>query len=96
MQYLLWVVNADLMVEYFSAGSFPKWLFDVMMLGKELIIYGETHVVYRIGQDIQRLWRIEKAKDPSTMPFYHAQLPVYSWMPDSVTTNMYQFEEHPM
>ena len=30
------------------------------------------------------------------MPFYHAQLPVYSWMLGSVKTNMYQFDEHTM
>ena len=30
------------------------------------------------------------------MPFYHAWLPVYSWMSCPVTTNMYQFDEHTM
>ena len=39
LQYPLWVVNADLFVEYDSAGFVPKWLFDVMMLGKDLIFY---------------------------------------------------------
>ena len=96
LQYPLWVVNADLFVEYDSAGFVPTWLFDVMMLGKDLIFYGDTDVVYRIGRDIQRLWRIEKENDPTTVPFYHAQLPVYSWMSGSVTTNMYQFDEHTM
>ena len=67
-------------MEYDSAEFVPKWLFDVMILGKGLIFYGETDVVYRIGRDMQRLWRIEKEKDPSTVPFYHARLPVYSWM----------------
>ena len=35
--YPLWVVNADLFVEYNSAGFVPKWLSDMMMLGKDLI-----------------------------------------------------------
>ena len=69
----------NLFVEYDSAGFVPKWLFDVMMLGKDLIIYGETGVMSRIGRDIQRLWCVQKEKDPSTVPFYHAELPVYSW-----------------
>ena len=96
LQYPLWVVNADLFVEHDCAGFVPKWLFDVMMLGKELLFYGETDVVGRIGRDMQRLWSIEKEKDPSTAPFYHARLPIYSWMPGSGTTNMYQFDEHTM
>ena len=33
-------------------------------------------------------------KDPSTVPFYHVRLPVYSWMLGFVATNMYQFDEH--
>ena len=28
------------------------------------------------------------------MPFYHARLPVYSWMSGPLTTNMYQFDGH--
>ena len=28
------------------------------------------------------------------MPFYHARLPVYSWMSGSVNANMYNFDEH--
>ena len=79
LEYPLWVVNADLFVEYSSAALVPTWLFDVMMLGKDLIFYGETDVVYRIGREMQRLWRIDKEKDPTTVPFYHARLPVYSW-----------------
>ena len=59
LQYLLWVFNADLFVEYDSARFVPKWLFGVMMLGKDLIFYGDTDVVHRIGRDMQRLWRIE-------------------------------------
>ena len=55
LQYPLWVVNAELFVEYDSAGFVPKWLLDVMMLGKDLIFYGDTDVVYHIGRDIQRL-----------------------------------------
>ena len=90
----MWVVNADLPLEYHSAGFVPQWLFDVMMLGKYVIFNCETDVVYRIGQDMQRLWRVEKEKDPSTVPFYHARLPVYSWMWGPVTTNMYQSDEH--
>ena len=96
LQYSLWDDNADCFVEYDCAGFVPKWLFNVMMLGKDFIIYGDTNVVYRIGLDIQRLWRVEKDKEPTTVPFYHARLPVYSWMSDSVTTNMYQFDEHTM
>ena len=40
LQYPLWVINADLSVEYDTAGFGPKWLFDVMMLGKDVISYG--------------------------------------------------------
>ena len=65
----------------------------MMMLCKDLIFYGQNDVVYRVGRDMQRLWRIEKEKDPTTVPFYNARLPVYSWMSGSVTTNMYQFDE---
>ena len=96
LQYPLWVVNIDLFQEYDSAGFVPSLLFDVMMLGKDLIFYGDADVVYRIGQDIQRFWRIEKDKDRTTMPFYQARLPVYSWMSGFVTSNMYQFDEHTM
>ena len=96
LQYPLWVVNTQLFVEYDSAGFVPKWLFDVMMLGKDRIFYGEINVVYCIGRDMQRVWRIEKEKDPTTVPFDHARLPVYSWMSGSVTTNMYQFDEPTM
>ena len=39
---------------------------------------------------------MEKNKDPTTAPFYHAWLPFYSWSSDSVTNNMYQFDEHCM
>ena len=78
LQYQFWAVIADLLLEYDSAVFVPKWLFDVMMLGKDLISYGDTDVAYRIGRDIQRLWRIQKGRDPTTVPFYHARLPVYS------------------
>ena len=96
LEYQLWVRNADLIVEYDSAGFIPKRLFDVMMLRKDPIFYGDTDVVYCIGRDMQRPWRIEKKKDPTTAPFYHASLPVYSWMLGSVTTNTYQFDEQTM
>ena len=96
LRYLLWVVNADLFVEYDSAGFVPKWLFDMMMLGKDLISYGDADVVHRIGRDMQRLWRFKNDKDPTTAPFHHARLPVYSWLSGSVTSNMYQFDEHGM
>ena len=96
LQYPLWVINADLFVEYDTAGFVPNWLFDVMMLGKDVIFYGETDVVQRIGRDIQRLWRMGKKKDPTTVPFYHVRLPVYSWLSDSVTSSTYQFDEHCM
>ena len=96
LQYPLWVVNAEALVEYDSAGFFPKWLFDVTMLGKYVIFYGYADVVHRIGRDMQRLWSMEKDKDPTTAPFYHAQLPVYSWCSVSVASKMYQFEEHCM
>ena len=96
LQYPLWVANADLFVEYHSAGFVPKWLFHVMMLGKDIIFYGDADVVHRIGRDIQRLWRIEKDKGPTTAPFYDARLPVYSWLSGSLTSNMYQFDEQCM
>ena len=96
LQYPLWVVNADLFVEYDSAGFVPKWLFDVMMLGKDLILYCDADVVHRIGRNMQRLCRMQKDKDTTTAPFYHARLPVYSWLSGSVTSNMYQFDEHCM
>ena len=92
----MWVVNADLFIEYDCAGFVPKWLFDVMMLGKDLIFYGDANVLHRIGHDVQRLWRIENDKDPTTAPFYHARLPVYSWLSGSVTSNMYQMDERSM
>ena len=55
LQYPFRVVNADLFIEYDSAGFRPKWLFDVMMVGKDLIFYGDTDVVHGIGRDMQRL-----------------------------------------
>ena len=96
LQYPLWVINVDLFVEYDSAGIVPKWLFDVMMLGKDVFFYGEADVVHHIGRDMQRLWRTKKDKDPTTVPFYHARLPVYSWLSGPVSSNMYQFDEHCM
>ena len=94
LQYPLWIVNGALFVEYDSAAFIPKWLFDAMMLGKDLIFYGATDVVYRIGWNMQRLWRVEKEQDPNTVPFYHPRLPPYSWLSGPVTTNMYQFDDH--
>ena len=72
LQYPLWVVNADLLVDDDSAGFFPKWLFDVLMLGKDLIFYGDADVVHHIGCNMQRLWCMERDKDRTTAPFYHA------------------------
>ena len=46
LQYPLWVVNANLFVEYDSAGFVPQWVFDVMMFGRDLTFYGETDVVF--------------------------------------------------
>ena len=89
LQYPLWAINADLFDEYDSAGLIPKWLFDVMMLGKDIIFSGEADVVHRIGRDMRRLWRMKKDRDPTTVPFYHARLPVYSWLSGPVTSNMY-------
>ena len=74
----------------------PKWLFDVMMPGKDVIFYSDADVVHRIGRDMQSVWRMEKDNHPSTAPLYHAQLPVYSWLSGSATSNMYQFDEHRM
>ena len=91
-QHPLWVINADLFVEYDSAGFVPKWLFDVMILGKDVIFYGEPDVVHHSGRDRQRLWRMARDKDPTTAPFYHARLPVYSWLSGPVTSNMCQFD----
>ena len=96
LQYPLTAVNADLFVDYDSAVFAPEWLFDVMMLSKDLSFYGDADVVHRIGRDIQRLWRMENNNDRTTMPFYHAWLPVYSWLSGSVTSKMYQFDEHSM
>ena len=96
LQYPLWVINADLFIEYDSAGFVPKWLFDVMMLKKTVIFHGKADVVHRIGRDMQRLWRMEKDKDPTTVPFYHVRLPVYSWLWGPVTSSTYQFDEHCM
>ena len=90
------MVKADPFVEYDFAGFVPKWLFDVMMWGKHVISFGDADVVHRIGRNMQRLWCMEKDKDPTTAPFYHARLPVYSWLSGSVTSNMYQFDEHCM
>ena len=96
LQYPLWVINANLFVEDGSAGFVPKWLFDVMMLGQDVILYGEADVVHRIGRNMQRLWCMEKNKDPTTVPFYHVRLPVYSWLSGPVTSSTYQFDEHCM
>ena len=49
LQYPLWVVNTDLFLKYDSAGFLPKWLFDLMMLGKDFIFYRKADVVYRIA-----------------------------------------------
>ena len=96
LQYPLWVINADLFVEYDSAGFVSKWLFDVMMLGKDVIFYGEADVVHRIGRDMQGLWRMENDKDPTTVPFYHIRLPVYSWLSGPMSSSAYQFDGHCM
>ena len=93
----MWAVNANFFVEYNFARSVPKWLFHMMMLGKDVSFYGKTNVGwYRIGRDMQRLWHVEKDKDTSTVPFHHTRLPVYSSMSGPVTANMYQFDEHIM
>ena len=96
LQYPLSVINADLFVECDCAGFVLKWLLDVMMLGKDVIFYGEADVVHRIGRDMQRLRRMEKDKDSTTVQFYHVRLPVYSWLSGPVTSNMYQLDEHCM
>ena len=67
-----------------------------MMLGKDVTFYGEADIVHRIGRDMQRLWRMEKDKDPTTVPFYHVWLPVYSLFTGRVTSSTYQFNEHCM
>ena len=76
LQYSLWLVNADFFVKYDYGRFVPQWLFDVMMLAKEVIFYGDADVMHRIGRNMQRLWRMEKDKDQTTAPFYHARLPV--------------------
>ena len=96
LQYPFWVINAVLFVEYDTAGFVPKSLFNVMMLGRGVIFYGEANVVHRIGGDIQRLWRMEKDKDPTRVSFYHVGLPVYSWSSGPVTSSTYLFDEHCM
>ena len=96
LQYPLCVANADLFVKYDSEGLVPSWLFDVMMLGKDVIFYGDADVVHCICRNMQTLWRMEKDEDPTTAPFYHVRLPVYSWLMGPVTSNMYQFDEHCM
>ena len=94
LQYPVWVIKADLFLQYDSAGFVAKWLFDVMMLGKDVIFYGEADVVHRIGRDMQRLWRMEKDKDPTTVPFYHVRLQVYSCLSGPLTSSTYPFDEH--
>ena len=94
LRYPLWVVNAGLFVAHdYARCIVPKWLFNVMMLGKDVMFYGDTDPVKHIGWDVQRLGRDEKEKDPSTVAFYHTRLPVYSWMSGPVSTNMYQFDQ---
>ena len=66
------------------------------MMGRGIILYGESGLVHRDGRNMQRLLRMEKHKDPTTAPFYHARLPVYSWLLGPVTSNLYQFDEHCM
>ena len=65
-----------------------------MMLGKDLILYGDTDMANRLDRDAQRLWCVKKEKDPSTVPFHHAPFSVYSWMLGPVATNMHQFDQH--
>ena len=64
--------------------------------GEDVIFCGKADVVHRIGRDIQRLWCMEKDKDPTTVPFYHVRLAVYSWLSGPVTSSTYQFDEHCM
>ena len=45
LQYPLWVFNTDLFLQCYSAGFVPKWLFDGMMLGRDLIFYGDVDAV---------------------------------------------------
>ena len=52
--------------------------------------------MHRTGRDMQRFWRMKKDKDPTTVPFYHVRLPVYSWLSGPVTSSTYQFDEHCM
>ena len=72
VQYPLWVINADLFVEYDSAGFVPKWLLKVMMLGKDVNFYGEADVVHRIGRRCRGcgVWRRTRIRPQclSTMP----------------------------
>ena len=59
LQYPLSVVTADPFVKYDSAGFVPKWLFDVMMLGKDVIFYGDVDVVHVLAASCRGcgLWR---------------------------------------
>ena len=72
LQYPLWVINADLFVEYDSAGFVPKWLFDVMMLGKDVIFYGKADVVQVLAATCRGcgVWRRKRIQPQchSTMP----------------------------
>ena len=88
LQYPLWVVNADLFVEYDSAAFVRRWLFDVRMLGKDLIFYGDADVVHRIGRDMQELWHIEKDKDQTTAPFWHP------WFPSILLVFGFCYKQH--
>ena len=60
LQYPLWVVNADLFMAHNSAGCIvPKWLFNVMMLGKDLMFYGDTDLVTYKGSSVPRRRRTQ-------------------------------------
>ena len=56
LHYPLWVVNSDSFVAHYCAGCIVfKLSFNLMILGKDLMFYGDTDLVNHVGRDVQRL-----------------------------------------
>ena len=67
----IWVVNADLLDGRDLGALVPRWLFDVVMSGKDVMFYGVTDVVIAIGKDLQKYNKEHKAKDPKKLACQH-------------------------